>query len=128
VAEATADSASEHIILDNLCLTTGIAPIRVLAFSGTPSAGFSLTVRSEPGHLYELQSSPDLGATGWQFAGGEIATLGQYTFTVNGPLAAGELYFRVVDRGEGYELRPRSGVILCLQSALCACAAGVSAA
>ena len=101
VAEATADSTSEHIILDNFCLAKGAASIRVLSFSATPAAGIHLCIRSEPDHLYELQSSSDLGASaGWQVLAGEVATLAQHTFTLNGPLPTGRMFYRVVDLGE----------------------------
>ena len=71
VAEATANSDSEHIILDNFCVTAGPPPVRILDFSADPATGVSLTVRTRPGNLYEVESSPDLGTAAALDRGGE---------------------------------------------------------
>jgi len=101
VVEGSANSNSEHIIVDNLCLTTGEARIRITSFTATPANGVSITVESVPGNLYEVQASPDLGVTtAWIPAGSEVAENGTLTFDLPAPLPAAMMYYRVVDLGE----------------------------
>ena len=101
VVEATADSSSEHLILDNFCLWAVVPKPRISQFEATPTGGITLTIEAQPGRIYELQSSPDLGqGSEWVPLLNELAEGETHTFEIEGPLRAKEMFYRVMDFGE----------------------------